>query len=79
MRPPKPYQRHRLIQLLQVQDALSEGASTRDIAYGLIFPRHTPQIGAAWKDSSERRHTLSLISEAKRMVNGGYRRLLVKG
>jgi hypothetical protein len=79
VRPPKPYQRHRLIQLLQVLDAHHAGRSARTIAYGLVYPRHTPLIGAAWKASSERRQTLSLIGEAKRMTERNYRKLLTKG
>jgi hypothetical protein len=67
----------RLAHLLAILDALDADADTRDIAYGLVFPRHRPLIGATWKGSGERRHTLRLIADARRLVNGGYRNLLL--
>ncbi|GAY19943.1 hypothetical protein SFOMI_0465 [Sphingobium fuliginis] len=50
--------------------------SPRDLAFGLVFPRHRPLAGATWKGSSERRHTLRLIADARRLVISGYRKLL---
>jgi hypothetical protein len=73
---PSAYRRSRLVQLLSIYDALDAGADQRDIAFGLVFPRHRPLIGANWKGSSERRHTLRLIADARRLVTGGYRKLL---
>lgn len=73
---PSAYRRSRLVQLLSIYDALEAGADQRDIAFGLVFPRHRPLIGANWKGSSERRHTLRLIADARRLVTGGYRKLL---
>jgi hypothetical protein len=73
---PSGYRRSRLVQLLSIQDALDAGADTHDLAFGLVFPRHRPLIGATWKGSSERRHTIRLIADARRLVTGGYRKLL---
>ena len=73
---PTGYQRARLTRLLALSDALDAGASTRDVAFGLVMPNHRPLGGADWKGSGERRHVLRLIAEARRLVNGGYRKLL---
>lgn len=73
---PSTYRRLRLVQLLAIHDAQAAGADTRDLAFGLVFPRHRPLVGAIWKGSSERRHTLRLVAEARRLVTTGYRNLL---
>ena len=73
---PTGYQRARLTQLLALRDALDAGASTRDVAFGLVMPNHRPLAGQDWKGSGERRHVLRLIAEARRLVNGGYRKIL---
>jgi len=73
---PSSYRRNKLTQLLNLHDSLDAGASPRELAFGLIFPRLPPFSGATWKGSGERRHTLRLIAEARRLVNGGYLRLL---
>jgi hypothetical protein len=69
---PSGYRRTRLVRLLSIHDALYAGADQRDIAFGLVFPRHRPLIGATWKGSSERRHTLRLIADARRLISSGY-------
>jgi hypothetical protein len=74
---PSPYQRKRLARMLSIYDALTEGASARDISFGIVFPNHAVLAGAAWKGSSERRHTLRLIATAQRLVKAGYRDLLL--
>lgn len=73
---PTRYQRIRYVQFLALHDALEAGSSARDLAFGLVFARHQPLAGAAWKGSDERRHTLRLIAKARRLVGGGYRKLL---
>ena len=73
---PSAYRRARLVQLLGIHDALGAGASPRDLAFGLVFPRLRPLTGATWKGSGERRHTLRLIAEARSLVSSGYRKLL---
>ena len=73
---PTSYQRARLTRLLALSDALDAGASTRDVAFGLVMPNHRPLAGPDWRGSAERRHVLRLIAEARRLVNGGYRKLL---
>lgn len=73
---PSSYRRIKLTQLLNLHDAFDAGASPRELAFGLVFPRLDPFAGATWKGSGERRHTLRLIAEARRLVNGGYLRLL---
>lgn len=74
---PSAYQRARLVQLLHLQDALEAGASSRDLAFGLVFPNHRPLAGAMWKGSGEKRHVLRLIAEARRFITSGYRKLLL--
>jgi len=73
---PTRYQRGRFILMLAVHDALMDGASIHDVAFTLAFPRTKPLTGAEWKGSGERRHTLRLIADARRMVTTGYRMLL---
>ena len=73
---PSAYRRIRLIQLLSINDALNAGASTRDLAFGIVFPHHRALTGATWNGSGERRHTLRLIAEARQLVKDGYRKLL---
>jgi hypothetical protein len=70
------YRRTKLVQLLTILDALDVGSDPRDIAFSLIFPRHQPLVGATWKGSGERRHTLRLIAEARLLVDARYRHLL---
>ena len=74
---PTPNQRARYTGLLRVHDALEAGASSRDLAFGLVFRGHRPLVGATWKGSGERRHVLRLIADARRLVAVGYRKLLV--
>jgi len=76
---PTPYQRRRLIQMLNIHDALQNDAAIRDVAFGLIFSRMTPLFGAAWKGSGERRHAHRLVAQIRQMIGGGYRRLLLYG
>lgn len=73
---PTPYQRQRLVKLLRISDAQDEGASLRDLAYVIVFPHHWPIAGAAWKGSCERRTCLRLAAEARRLIQGDYRKLL---
>lgn len=73
---PTQYQRHRLVKLLRISDAQSDGASLRDIAYVIVFPHHWPIAGAAWRGSCERRTCLRLAAEARRLIQGDYRKLL---
>jgi len=74
---PTAYQRARWVQFLALHDALEVGASSRDLAFGIVFPRHRPLRGAEWKGSGERRHVLRLTAAARRLVAGGYRSLLL--
>lgn len=76
---PSAYQRARFAQFLNLHDALEAGASSRDLAFSLVFPNHRPLVGAMWKGSGERRHVLRLIAEARRLVTSGYRKLLLHG
>lgn len=74
---PTAYQRLRYTTLLEILDALQAGASSRDLAYDFFFRRHRPLSGAMWKGSSERRHVLRQIADARRIVAAGYRSLLI--
>ena len=69
---PTVYQRARCVQLLSIHDALDAGHSSRDLAFGLVFPNHSPLAGAVWKGSSERRHVLRLIAEARSLIASGH-------
>lgn len=73
---PTNYQRARWVQFLALHDALQAGASSRDLAFGIVFPRHRLLNGAEWKGSGERRHVLRLTAAARRLVADGYRSLL---
>ena len=73
---PTAYQRARWVQFLALHDALEAGASSRDLAFSIVFPRHRPLKGAQWKGSGERRHVLRLIAAARRLVATGYRLVL---
>lgn len=73
---PTVYQRARWVQFLALHDALEAGASSRDLAFGVVFPNHRPLKGAEWKGSGERRHVLRLTAAARRLVASGYRALL---
>ena len=73
---PTAYQRQRLARLLTILDARLAGASTHEIAFSQIFPKMRPLKGATWKGSSERRHTLRLMAEARRLASTGYRQVL---
>ena len=74
---PTAYKRTRWVQLLALNDALEAGASSRDLAFGIVFPNHRPLKGAEWKGSGERRHVLRLTAAARRLVASGYRSLLL--
>lgn len=73
---PTPFQRGRLVLLLDLLDASLAGAKPRDMAHLLVYP-HMPDLrSAAWKDSPERRRTRLLVNEARALMAGGYRGLL---
>lgn len=74
---PTAYQRARWVQFLTLHDSLEAGASSRELAFGIVFPRHRPLRGAEWKGSGERRHVLRLTAAARRLVAGGYLSLLL--
>lgn len=70
---PTDYQRRKLAALLAILDARAEGASAREISFGLIYRNSSPLSGADWKASGEKRHTLRLLRTALRLRAGGYR------
>ena len=76
---PGAYQRATLTRLIQIADALACGATCKDIAYAVVFPRHKPVSGATWKGSSERRHCWRLIQKTRWYLQDGYRHLLCLG
>jgi hypothetical protein len=73
---PSPFQRQRLMLLLRVLDAVLAGARNREIGTRIVYPRLVDTDARSWKASSERRRVQRLISEALRMMRGGYRSLL---
>lgn len=76
---PSEYQRHRLIQMLSIHDALNRGIAIREISFGLIAPRSRLLNAGEWRGSGERRHAHRLIAELRSIVDGGYRKLLLQG
>jgi len=62
----------RLIEVLRVADALSAGASQREIA-AVLFG--SERISSDWRTVSDslRSRVRRLVREARRMVDGGYR------
>lgn len=69
---PTLYHRSRLIQLLAVADAVSIGATVRDIAFGIVFPNSTRLAGKDWRGSNEQRQTRRFVADAARMIDGGF-------
>ncbi|OYY77749.1 MAG: hypothetical protein B7Y43_08985 [Sphingomonas sp. 28-62-20] len=81
-RPPRDYlptafQRGRLFLLLNLLDAERAGASRREMASALLYRNGASMGRAEWKGSSQRRRTHRMIDEAKHMMTGGYRDLLL--
>ena len=74
---PTAFQRNRLFLLLNLLDAEQAGASRRAMASSLRYRNSTPMGRAEWKGSSQRRRTPRMIDEAKHMMVGGYRQLLL--
>lgn len=72
-----PFERRveRLIEVLRVADALSAGASQREIAAGLFG---SERIASDWRAVSDslRSQVRRLVREARRMAAGSYRELL---
>jgi len=76
---PTPFQRSRLILLLNLLDAEQAKASRREMASVLVYRGMAPLRGAEWKGSNERRRTQRLVEEAIKLRSGGYRALLGGG
>ena len=74
---PTAFQRSRLILLINLLDAERAGASRREMASGLLYRNGASMGRAEWKGSSQRRRTHRMIDEAKHMMAGGYRDLLL--
>lgn len=73
---PGPSEHWRLVQWLRLLDALSGGATTRELAIELIA-RDTGQYSAAeWDTSSERKRIARWQRQALAMRDGGYIALL---
>lgn len=73
---PTTFQRRRLTLLLDVLDAHLARATLQEMAIHLVYPGMARLKAITWKDSPERRRTRRLVDEAKRLMRGGYRRLL---
>jgi hypothetical protein len=71
-----PFQRMRLILLLHALDFHLVGASPREIAAALVDPEAAALPAREWKSSALRRKANRLITDARALMNGGYRRLL---
>lgn len=72
---PREQKVERMIEVLRVADALSTGASQRDIAAGLFG---SERISSDWRSVSDslRSRVRRLVRDARNMAKGGYRRLL---
>lgn len=78
---PTRFQQRRLTLLLEILDRLDTErkppATVRAVATELVYRNMGHQSAAAWKASSQRRQTQRLIAEARAMMLGGYRALLM--
>ena len=72
---PRDRRLNRLIALLQVHDALVDGASQREIAVALFGPE---RVAREWSGRSDslRSRTRRMVRDARDMAGGGYRVLL---
>jgi len=72
---PRERRIERMLEVLRVADALSSGASQRDIAAGLFG---SERVGADWRGVSDslRSRVRRLVREARKMAAGGYRTLM---
>lgn len=71
-----PYRRARLRQMLAALDMHLAGASYRNIAAALGESEAAALPASEWKDSRGRSRIIRLVTGAKAMMNGGYRKLL---
>jgi len=60
--------------MIRALDGHLAGASYREIAYALYGREAVARY--AWKTSSIRGQTIRLVQDARRMMRGGYRKLL---
>ncbi|MCW0236752.1 MAG: DUF2285 domain-containing protein [Ferrovibrio sp.] len=67
-------QRNRLRHMLQAGDGHRAGATYREIAIGLFGAARV--AAAPWKTSSLRDTVIALVGDARRMIEGDYRKLL---
>lgn len=74
---PTPFQRQRLTLLLNLLDAYQARAGRREMASVIVYPRMRPLTGREWAASAERRRTQRLLDEARAIMSGGYRALLL--
>lgn len=78
---PTPFQQRRLTLLLAILDRLDADngpqATIRSVAVELVYRHMGGQSAALWKGSSQRRQTQRLLAEARALMNGGYRALLL--
>ena len=70
------YRRARLEQMLRALDMHLAGASYRQIAAALGEREGASLSATEWKDSRSRAWVVRLVAGGRRMMNGGYRKLL---
>jgi len=73
---PGPSERWRLVQWLRLLDAMTDGASARDIAATLLLADARDYSAAEWDASSERRRIARWQRAAVAMRDGGFSALL---
>lgn len=71
-----PLQRRRLILMLRAIDGRRSGASYREIATVLLDPAVGALPARDWKSSAPHSRVFRLVTDARALIEGGYRRLL---
>jgi len=69
-------QQRRLVMMLRAWDGRMDGVRARELAAMLIDPGVTSYNAAEWSDSRQRRQIGRWLGDAKKLVHGGYLRLL---
>lgn len=80
---PTAFQRSRLVKQLAILDELQQTGggrtSVRALAGSIVYQNMAALRAADWQTSSQRKGTQRMISEALKLMNGGYRGLLKAG
>jgi hypothetical protein len=72
-----PLRRARLIQMLHALDLYMAGITPREIATMIVDRAAATMRAVEWKSSALRRRTMRLIEDARDLMQGSYRELLL--